>query len=33
MHPGVHRALFTNAEIKKCPSEDEWIKMWYVYTQ
>ena len=28
-------ALFTIAEMEKqpkCPSTDEWIKMWYIYT-
>lgn len=28
-------ALFTIAKIwkqTKCPSADEWIKMWYIYT-
>ena len=28
-------ALFTTAKIwklPKCPSVDEWIKMWYIYT-
>ena len=28
--------LFTTAKIwkeSKCPSTDEWIKMWYIYTQ
>ena len=33
--PMFHAALFTIANIRKqhkCPSMDEWIKMWYIYT-
>ena len=33
--PMVIAALFTIAKIwkqPKCPSADEWIKMWYIYT-
>ena len=25
-------ALFTIAKVWKCPSTEEWIKMWYIYT-
>ena len=35
MYPDVHTALFTIAKTwkqSKCPSTDEWIKMWYIYT-
>ena len=35
MHPMFIAALFTIAETwkqPKCPSADEWIKMWYIYT-
>ena len=36
MHPNVHTAaLFTIARTwkqPKCPSTEEWIKMWYIYT-
>ena len=35
MHPNVYCLLFTIARIwnqPKCPSTDEWIKMWYTQT-
>ena len=35
MHPCVTAAWFTTVktwEQPKCPSTDEWIKMWYIYT-
>ena len=35
MHPDVHSSTVTIAKTwkhLKCPSTDEWIKMWYVYT-
>ena len=35
MYPIVHAAVFTIAKTWKqsrCPSTDEWIKFWYVYT-
>ena len=35
MHPNVHKALFTLANIwkqPKCPWADEWINIWYIYT-
>ena len=33
--PMFSAALFTTAKtwkLLKCPSEDEWINMWYIYT-
>ena len=33
-HPYVHRTLFTITKMwkyPKCPSIEEWIKMWYIY--
>ena len=35
MHPYVHNSTIYNSqdmEAIRCPSADEWIKMWYVYT-
>ena len=35
MHPCVTAAWFTTVKTwkqPKCPSTDEWIKMWYIYT-
>ena len=36
MYPNVHRtAMSTIAKLWKeprCPSTDEWIKMWFIYT-
>ena len=35
MHPDVYSATFTVAKTwkqPKCPSTDEWIKMWYLCT-
>ena len=36
MHPNVHcSTIFTIARSQKqpkCPSKDQWIKMWYIYT-
>ena len=35
MHPNVHRRTIYKTKIwkqPKCPSADEWIKMWYIYT-
>ena len=34
-HPNVHSSTVTIAKTwkhLKCPSTDEWIKMWYIYT-
>ena len=36
MHPVFIAALFAIDKTwkqPKCPSIDEWIKMWYIYTQ
>ena len=35
MHPNVFTAMSTIAKLRKeprCPSTDEWIKMWYIHT-
>ena len=35
MHPNVHCSTIYNSqdmEHPKCPSTDEWIKMWHIYT-
>ena len=35
MHPKVFTAMSTIAKLWKeprCPSTDEWIKMWYIHT-
>ena len=35
MHPNVHCSTIYNSQVMeppKCPSMDEWTKMWYIYT-
>ena len=35
MYPNVHCSLFIIVKTwkqPKCPSTEEWIKMWYIYT-
>ena len=35
MHPMIKAALFTTGKTwkqPKCPSTEEWIKMWYIHT-
>ena len=34
MHHNAHSSIIHNRQGKqpKCPSTDEWIKMWYIYT-
>ena len=31
MHPYVHSSISQGMEANKCPSPDEWIKMFYMY--
>ena len=35
MHPMIKAAIFTTVKTwkqPKCPSTEEWIKMWYIHT-